>query len=135
MLDFTFANLIAKVFILLGKVALTVVNCFMLVFIMKYITDVADHIDNVWPPIGVTALISFLCASLFLGIFENAVLALMTCLAVDMDLHDGVPQYGPATFHDGMAKIKKAHQESGDGVDEEDAEDGGKQTAKASNKV
>ena len=124
MLDFTFANLIAKVFILLGKVALTVVNCFMLVFIMKYITDVADHISNVWPPIGVTALISFLCASLFLGIFENAVLALMTCLAVDMDLH-GEPKYGPATFHDGMEKIKKAHADAA-GADEEDAEDGEK---------
>ena len=41
-LEFTFANWIAKVFILLGKVAVTVVNCFMLVFIMKEITGVAD---------------------------------------------------------------------------------------------
>jgi hypothetical protein len=38
-LKFTFANTLAKVFILLGKVALTVGNCFSLLFIMKHITN------------------------------------------------------------------------------------------------
>ena len=99
MLEFTFANYIAKIFILLGKVALTVVNCFMLVFIMKDITGVADTIHSIWGPVAVTGLITWIAASLFLGIFENAVMALMTCLAVDMDLHDGDPKYGPSTFH------------------------------------
>lgn len=120
MLAFTFANYIAKIFILLGKVALVVVNCFTLVFIMKDCTGIADDIHSIWGPVAVTGLITFITASLFLGIFENAVLALMTCLAVDMDLHDGEPKYGPATFHDSIAKVK-AHQEANQ-VDESDDE-------------
>ena len=122
MLAFAFANWIAKVFILLGKVALTVLNCFMLVFIMKDITGAADQIHSIWGPVAVTALITWLAASLFLGIFENAVLALMMCLAVDTDLHDGEPKYGPATFHEGVAKVA-AHsnaQDAGDGDSSDD---------------
>jgi len=121
MLDFTFANYIAKIFILLGKVALTVVNTFMLVFIMKQCTGVADELHSIWGPVAVSALISYITASLFLGIFENAVLALMTCLAVDMDLHDGHPKYGPAPFHDAIEKVKK-HTEEGSQVAESDDE-------------
>jgi hypothetical protein len=42
MLSFTFANYIAKLFILLGKVAVCVVNGFTLVFIMKNMDGLAD---------------------------------------------------------------------------------------------
>jgi len=122
MLAFTFANYIAKIFILLGKVALVIVNCFMLVFIMK-VSGVSDDIHSIWGPVAVTGLLTFITASLFLGIFENAVLALMTCLAVDMDLHDGEPKYGPATFHDSIAKVK-AHQDANQ-VDTSDDEQKG----------
>lgn len=107
MLAFTFANFIAKVFIFLGKMALVVVNCFFLIFILKDITGEADKIHSIGGPILVTGLITYIAGSLFLGIFSSAVMALMTCLAVDMDLHDGDPQYGPQTFHDGVEKIKK----------------------------
>lgn len=117
MLAFTFANWIAKIFILLGKVALVLLNCFTLVFIMKQCTGVADELHSILAPVAVGGLITFIIASLFLGIFENAVLALMTCLAVDMDLHDGEPKYGPATFHDSIRKVK-AH--DGDQVAESD---------------
>ncbi len=119
-LEFTFANWIAKVFILLGKVAVTVVNCFMLVFIMKEITGVADQLHSIWVPVALTALITWLCASLFLGIFENAVLALMMCLAADRDLHDGEPKYGPPTFHNGIDKVAGHGQKD---VDEGDSDD------------
>jgi hypothetical protein len=30
----------------------------------------------------------------------------MTCLAIDSDLHDGTPKYGPPTFHDYLENIK-----------------------------
>jgi hypothetical protein len=35
-----------------------------------------------------------------LSLFDEAVVALMTCHAIDSDLHDGTPKYGPPTFHD-----------------------------------
>lgn len=42
MLSFTFANYIAKIFILLGKVCICVVNGFTLVFILKDVSGLAD---------------------------------------------------------------------------------------------
>ena len=30
----------------------------------------------------------------------------MNCYAIDSDLHDGTPKFGPPTFHDGLEKIK-----------------------------
>lgn len=42
-----------------------------------------------------------------MGLFETAVMALMTSLAIDMDLHDGKPRWGPPTFHDTINKVDK----------------------------
>jgi len=59
-------------------------------------------------------------SSLFLGIFENAVLALMTCLAVDMDLNgDGTTKWGPPTFHEKVGAMKKAGDKVDDASDDE----------------
>lgn len=104
-LKFAFANTIAKVFILLGKVAITVGNIFSLRFIMTNITHDDKEVTSIWGPVIVVGIFSYMTASIFFGIFETAVMALMTCLAVDMDLHDGEPKYGPATFHEKAAKI------------------------------
>jgi hypothetical protein len=105
MLKFSFANMIAKIFILLGKVALVVGNCFSLLFIMKNVTMDTDEVSSLAGPVVVVAIVTYMTASIFLGLFETAVMAMMTCLAVDIDLH-GEPKYGPPTFHDGMEKIK-----------------------------
>jgi hypothetical protein len=107
MLKFSFANLIAKVFILLGKVALTVGNICSLLFIMKNITNDTEEVSSIIGPVVVVGIVTFLTASIFLGMFDTAVMALMTCLAVDMDLHDGQPKFGPPTFHDNYEKINK----------------------------
>jgi hypothetical protein len=103
LLKFAFSKFLANVFIFLGKVALTVANCFSLIFIMKYITKDMDEISSIWGPVSVVAIISFLTASIFLGLFDTAVMSMMTCLAIDMDNHNGTPAKGPKTFHDGLS--------------------------------
>ena len=105
MLKFSFANMIAKVFIFLGKLAITVGNCFSLFFIMKNITHDTEEVSSLVGPVVVVGIVSYMTASIFLGLFDTAVLALMTCLAIDMDLHDGHPAFGPPTFHDSIGKI------------------------------
>lgn len=107
LLKFAFSKFLAVVFIFLGKVALTVVNCLSLVLIMKYITKDMDEISSLWGPVGIVAVTTYLTASIFLGLFDTSVNALMTCLAIDMDHHNGVPAKGPPTFHD---YIKEAEQ-------------------------
>jgi len=51
------------------------------------------------------ALMTFLCTSIFLGLFDEAVLATVTCMAIDMDINGGKPMYGSPSFHEKMSKI------------------------------
>ena len=95
---FSFANFLAKIFIYLGKIGLCVGNVFSLLFIMKLRGD-NEEVSSNFGPIVVIAVASYLTASIFLGMFDTSVMAILTCLAVDMDLHDGDPMYGPPTFH------------------------------------
>jgi len=96
--------MIAAIFIFLGKIGITVGNCFSLLFIMKSITKDMDEISSVYGPVAVVAIFTYFTATVFLGLFDTAVLVLMTSLAIDMDMH-GEPKFGPKTFHDNMKKI------------------------------
>jgi len=102
-LKFAFANLIAKVFIFIGKIGITVANCFTLYGLMYYRKDLKE-VGSIWGPILVIAVITYLAASLFLSLFEEAIMALLTCLCFDIDANGGEPIYGPATFHDNYVK-------------------------------
>lgn len=111
LMKFSFANMIAAIFIFLGKIGITVGNCFSLLFIMKTITKDMDEISSVYGPVAVVAVFTYFTATVFLGLFDTAVLTLMTCLAIDMDLNNGTPKYGPETFHDNMKKVDKKSKE------------------------
>lgn len=106
-LKFSFANFIAKVFILLGKIGITAGNCVSFYFMLKLVTK--EQVGSIIGPVVVVGAISFITASLFLALFDTAVMALMTCLAVDMDNNDGAPARGPPTFHDGIGKVETRH--------------------------
>jgi choline transporter-like protein 2/4/5 len=106
MLKFGFANMIAKIFTLLGKVGIVVGNLFSLYAIMKYITKDTEEVSSLMGPMVIVGVVTFFTASIFLGLFDTAVMSLMTCLAVDLDVHDGTPAYGPQTFHDGVTKVQ-----------------------------
>lgn len=98
-MKFSFANLIARVFIFLGKVGITVGNVFSLLFIMKTIVKVET--SSIFGPCIVVGLFTYFTATVFLGLFDTAVLSMMTSLAIDMDMN-GTPKFGPPTFHDSV---------------------------------
>jgi choline transporter-like protein 2/4/5 len=107
-LEFAWAKLLAELFILTGKLSLVAVNCLILYLVMHYVTDDFsgdEAVSSIWSPMIVVAIITFIAASVFLGLFSNTVLALMTCLAIDTDLN-GEPKFGPPTFHDGNSPFK-----------------------------
>lgn len=114
-MKFMFANMIAKVFIFLGKVGITVANVFSLLFIMKNVTKDMDEISSIAGPVIAVGFVTYLTASLFLGLFDTGVMAMLTCLSFDMDQNNGTPMFGPPTFHENMDKVK----EKKDKVDEE----------------
>ena len=66
--------------------------------------------DNLAAPTVISIFIgvlSFINASMFLCVFDAAVIGLMSCAAIDMDNHDGIPARGPPTFHVKVKKIKE----------------------------
>lgn len=72
-LKFAFANMIAKVFIFVAKVGIVTGNCFTLWFIMNTITKDVDEISSPWGPIILVGFVTYLAASLFLSLFDEAV--------------------------------------------------------------
>jgi hypothetical protein len=99
-MKFAFANFLAQGFILLGKLGIVVINLLFLYLIMKVRGDIEEVGSYGWMvPAFVVGAITYIAASVFLGLFDETVLALVTSLCVDIDLN-GKPKYGPPTFHE-----------------------------------
>lgn len=118
-LKFAFANNIAKVFIFIGKIGIVVANCFTCYFLMKFRNDLGE-VNCKWVPIGVVGVVTYMAASLFLSLFEEAIMSLLTCLCFDLDANGGEPIYGPATFHDNY--VQKAQSKPSNTEEMEDFE-------------
>lgn len=111
MAKFAFAQMIAKVFVLLGKVGITAANMISCYYIMKFVFKDMEgdmYADPPDPPITqargsvlVVGVFSYMVASIFLGLLDTAILSLLTCVGIDMDNNGGTPMAGPPTFHDG----------------------------------
>jgi len=101
---FAFANSIAKMFVALGKFAIVLSNMGLAYFIMG-LTGSIDQVSSVWGPLICVGLVTFITASIFLGLLDQSVMGMMTSLAVDMDLHGNQAQYGPETFHESIGKV------------------------------
>lgn len=99
---FAWANFLANVFILIGKLTVIIVNTMFVYLMMKYMSRDIDDVQMLAGPLAVVALATYVVTSIFLGIFDEVVLALMTCLAIDSDLNSE-PISGPAAFHSSVA--------------------------------
>jgi len=104
-MKFSFANMIANVFIFIGKVGLTVGNVFSLLFIMKTVTKDSEEISSIFGPCLVVGCFTYFTATVFLGLFDTAVMSMMTSMAIDMDMNGSDLKFGPPTFHDSVKKI------------------------------
>jgi len=101
---FAFANSIAKMFVALGKGAIVFCNMGLAYFIMGQ-TGSIDQVSSIWGPLICVGAVTFVAASIFLGLLDQTVMGMMTSLAVDMDLHGGEAQFGPETFHESLSKV------------------------------
>ena len=53
----------------------------------------------------VVFFITIVISKIFLGLFDEAVLATLHCMAMDMELNEGRPKYGPPNFHEKIKEI------------------------------
>ena len=93
-----FSALIAKVFIFLGKVAIIVGNCFSLKAIMTFVTKDTEEVSSFMGPMLVVGIATYIMASIFLGMFDESVNSMLTCVGIDSNAN-GEPIYGPETFN------------------------------------
>lgn len=90
----------------MGKLAI----CFLNVWLTQITLRAAGYYDDLAGPLGISifvGVISFINASMFLSVFDAAVIGMMSMAAIDMDLNQGTPMKGPPTFHDKIKKIKE----------------------------
>lgn len=52
-----------------------------------------------------TLALSIMANNLFLGLFDEAVLCTLQCVAIDMDFNGGHPKYGSASFQTNIQVI------------------------------
>lgn len=85
---FYYALNLASMFVTLGIVAVTCLNTGIAWISFAYIFKEADDV-NLVASLAAFATISLVTVIIFLGLFDEAVLAMIMCYAIDTDLHDG----------------------------------------------
>ena len=91
---------------MLGKIGLTILNVGLTYLFMQK-TKTLHDLSNPYAPLTIVALTTYMLVSIFLGMFDEAVLALMTSFCGDMDIHNGAPVWGPKSLHKAIDKIGK----------------------------
>jgi hypothetical protein len=64
----------------------------------------------------IVAITSYLIVSVFLGLFDESVLAMMTSCCADLDLNGGDVKWGPKSLHDVVDSINGNDNEDDDGA-------------------
>lgn len=99
-------------FVQMGKVMIVCLNVAWFYLIMKHGFKLTDKLDSLAGPIVVVVIFTSIIAHLFLCHFDEATNATLHCMAIDMELNHGEPQFGPPSFHKKMRKI--LHEEHGE---------------------
>ena len=50
-------------------------------------------------------MLTLLIADIFLGLFDEAVVSTLHCMAMDMECNGGYPKFGPPTYHEKMKEV------------------------------
>ena len=89
------------------------INAFTGIFVMYDITGSGYTVKEHFVPIFLIFFVSWVISDLFLSIFMTVSQTLVMCLAVDMDLNDGKPEFGPVSFHEAMHTVQMHNKKSG----------------------
>lgn len=97
MAEVAFAQWIAKVFIFIGKIALIIGNVLVFQLVMEHVTGDIEEVESETGPLVAVVVVTYVLVSLFLGMFDDSVDAMLTSVAIDINVNRE-PIYGPATF-------------------------------------
>lgn len=83
---------LSKVYHFIGKVAIIFSNVFLFKFIVRKVTNEASDVSSETGPMIVVSVITYLFVSMFIGMFDESVNAMLTCVAIDSNAN---PEEGP----------------------------------------
>jgi len=110
-LGFAFSMFLAKAFMFVGKIGVAITNCAMFYVSVVYVTKEYDNdfddLPTILAPMAICLIASYHSAHIFLNLFDDAVLAMMTSYAVDLDINKGRAKWGPASFHHSMEDVRR----------------------------
>ena len=90
-MEFLFANSLANMLVFFGKLMITSLNCVTGWGLISLRHTHSGQAPGLLGPLLVIGIFTFVSATIFLSTFDDATNATIHCLAVDMDLNEGVP--------------------------------------------
>ena len=63
------------------------------------------HKNDLFAPMIIVFITAFVISRVFLGLFDEAIMSTLQCVAIDMDLNNGVPKFGSASFQKSIKEI------------------------------
>ena len=100
---FYFAQDVGRFFVNIGVLSVAAANTGIF-YLLAQTVHYPDGITYIGPLVFV-AVGSIAIGLLILGLFDEAIMATLHCLALDMDVNGGIPKWGPPTFHEKMKAI------------------------------
>jgi len=107
LLKFYFAQYIASAFIWLGMIGTVAGNCGLCWLMMSMVFKTDVHMTSVWGPIATIGVVTFIVVCVFLGSFDDAVLATLMSLGVDLEIN-GEVKGGSKSFHAKLKEIERS---------------------------
>lgn len=93
-------------YVFIGFLFVTFANIMSHFVISKYITHTYDEITYQGLPTTIIVVFTLITCGLFMGLFDEAVVATLQCMGVDRELSDdGTSKYGPPTMHEKLRAI------------------------------
>jgi hypothetical protein len=114
---FYFAQDVGRFFVNMGTLSVAAANTGIFYLLAQTVTYPAGI--SYIGPLAFVAAASLAIGALILGLFDEAIMATLHCLALDMDVNGGIPKWGPPTFHEKMKAILEedgANKVADDGV-------------------
>lgn len=102
---FFFALDLAGEFISIGYMFILAINCLVLFVYFEF--EGWMNSSMVYIPFIFMLILTLTITKIFLGQFGEATLTTLLCYAVDCDLNNRKPQYGPPSYHEKLDKIFK----------------------------
>lgn len=103
---FYMAITIGKMFVFMGCVGVVAANAGSCLLLLNYAFQAdASQVAFIYGPVIVVAVMTLMITFVFLAPFNDAVVAILLCFAVDCELNNGTPQFGPPSYQEKLKAI------------------------------